>query len=72
MKTPLSNDGQPRFNAPIRHYHRSAGGGNRTWDEWIDGKPKTQGSIKWFKVLGILVAVLALAGIITGLVIELR
>lgn len=72
MKTPLSNDGPPRFNAPIRHYHRSSGGTNRTWDEWIDGKPRTPGSGKWLKFVGILIAFIALAGIIAGLIIELR
>ena len=57
----------------LRHYHRSGGQNRRTWDEWVYGdgrRPVSAG--KWLKILVVLLAVLALGGIIAGLYIELQ
>ena len=43
-----------------------------SWDEWVDGTAtKKGGFLKWLKILGVVLAVLALGGIIAGLFIEL-
>lgn len=71
MKHPLLRDENAKFQGSLRHYHRSNTQTQRTWDEWVDGKAVKQGTVNWFKVAGITVAVLALGGVIAGLVIEL-
>ena len=61
-----------RFTGHIRHYHRSGAKTQKSWDEWVEGRPPgTPSSRNWFKTTGILIAVLALIGIIVGLAIEL-
>ena len=72
MKHPSERDETSRFNGNLRHYHRSNSQNQRTWEEWVDGKPAKSGSFNWLKIIAITIAVLALAGIITGLFIELR
>ena len=71
MKHPSQRDETARFQGSLRHYHRSNTQTQRTWDEWVDGKAVKQGSTNWLKVVGITVAILALGGVIAGLVIEL-
>ena len=72
MKHDLPSSGDSKFNGNLRHYHRSQPQTQRTWDEWVEGSPtKVRRSRKWLEIIGIIVGVLALAGIITGLVIEL-
>ena len=44
----------------------------RTWDEWVDGKSAASHSTNWLKIIGTIMAVLALCGIIAGLIIEMR
>lgn len=73
MKSPSPIDEKNRFRGTLRHYHRSGGQVQRTWDEWVDGKsarPNPAG--KWLKIAAIVLAFLALGGVIIGLVIELR
>lgn len=73
MKHPLLRDETARFSGNLRHYHRSNSQSPRTWDEWVDGKStRARGSGKWLKIIAIAVAVLALGGIVVGLIIELR
>ncbi len=61
-----------RFKGSLRHYHRTAQQEKRTWDEWIDGKPAGSGtSFNWLKIGIIVLALVALVGVIVGLVIEL-
>ncbi len=73
MKRNSSIDKEARFSGHLRHYHRSRGQTPRTWDEWVDGDVRRPASArKWLKILGILLAVLALGGIIAGLFIELQ
>lgn len=72
MKHPAQRDEKARFQGPLRHYHRSSTHGQRTWDEWVDGKAAKSSSLKWLKIAGIALAVLALVGVIAGLIIELR
>ena len=63
---------QTRFSGNLRHYHRSGSQTQRTWDDWVDGTPrKKRGAKNWLKWTGITIGVLALIGIIAGLVIEL-
>jgi hypothetical protein len=71
MKHPSQRDENAKFQGSLRHYHRSSTQTQRTWDEWVDGKAAKQGSTNWLKVVGITVAILALGGVIAGLVIEL-
>ena len=71
MKHPSQRDENARFQGSLRHYHRSNTQTQRTWDEWVDGKAVKQGSTNWLKLVGITVAILALGGVIAGLVIEL-
>jgi hypothetical protein len=68
----MSPSGQPpRFKGAIRHYHR-AGSQSSSWEEWIDGEAnQPQPKKNWLKIVGIIAAILALGGIIAGLVIEL-
>ena len=72
MKTPISSDESPRFNGSRRHYHHSASQPLKSWDEWVEGKiPGASRSKFVFKIIIGIVALLALAGIVIGLVIEL-
>ncbi len=73
MKPRNLPDDHARFSAHVRHYHRSGAQSHKSWEEWVEGKPATTGGKRKMAVIvGVIVAVLALAGIITGLVIELR
>jgi hypothetical protein len=72
MKTPLSQDDPPRFQGPLRHYHRSGAKPHKSWDEWVEGKPADlhlPKSKKKVIVWG--VALIALGGLIVGLVVNL-
>jgi len=78
MKPRNSSDEPTRFSGHIRHYHRGGARPQKTWDEWVDGKSaksaksaKSGASRNWIKIVGVIVGTLALAGIITGLIIEL-
>ncbi len=72
MKHPTPRSEGSRFSGHLRHYHRSNSQPNRTWDEWIDGdKGKSGPSVNRLKIAGIVLAVLALGGIVTGLIVEL-
>ncbi len=71
-RLPPQNE-KPRFSGALRHYHRSGCQTQRTWEEWVDGKAsRSWVTKKSIAVIVITLAVLALAGIITGLIIELR
>ncbi|MEI8039377.1 MAG: hypothetical protein WCJ14_13400 [Verrucomicrobiota bacterium] len=72
MKRPFPAETKERFNGQLRHYHRTGYKTQRTWDEWVDGKSVASRSKHWWKILLVVGAVLALGGIIVGLVIELR
>ena len=72
MKRPFPTESKDRFSGQLRHYHRTGYKTQRTWDEWVDGKSAHSRSRHWWKGLLILAAVLALGGIIAGLIIELR
>jgi len=72
MKRTFPPDEYAKFSGNLRHYHRTGAQTQRTWDDWVEGTTaKTRKSRNWLKIGGILVAVLALSGIITGLIIEL-
>lgn len=72
MKNPFPTENKDRFSGQLRHYHRSGYQTRRTWDEWVDGKAAKSGASNWLKILAVVVATLALAGVIAGLIIELR
>ena len=73
MKTLPPVDDNARFSGQLRHYHRSSAKPQKSWDEWIDGKPADSGSRGiWMKITGIIVGSLTLAAIAIGLFIELR
>ena len=72
MKRTHTPEEHARFSGNLRHYHRTGSQTQRSWDDWVDGAAaKTRGSKNWLKIIGIVVGVLALSGIITGLIIEL-
>jgi hypothetical protein len=73
MKHPPPTETQTKFSGGLRHYHRSGAQSKRSWDDWVEGttaKPKS--NVNWLKIVGIAGAVLALGGIISGLVVEMR
>ena len=72
MKQLPQRNENSRFSGNLRHYHRSGPGTHRTWDEWVDGKSAKPGSTRWVKISVVIVALLALGGVVAGLVIELR
>lgn len=73
MKAPLPQNEQSRFSGHLRHYHRSGSAPKRTWEEWVGDNPANSArSAKWLKIAAIVMALIALGGIITGLVIELQ
>ena len=72
MKSAHQPEGSSKFNGSLRHYHRSGNRAARSWDDWVNGTPvETKVSKNWPKILSITFGVLALGGIITGLIIEL-
>jgi hypothetical protein len=72
MKHPPQIDKNSRFRGSLRHYHRASSQSQRTWDEWVDGKAsKSRPLVFWLKLVGGIVALLALAGVVVGLFIEL-
>lgn len=73
MKSRQSPDESARFQGGVRHYHRASTNPQKTWEEWVDGKaPGIGTSRNWFLIIGAIVGVLVLAGIVAGLIIELR
>lgn len=72
MKSSHPPDKPSEFSGSLRHYHRSGAQRQGTWDEWVGGpSSKVRRSRNWLEIIGIIAGVLALAGIITGLVIVL-
>lgn len=71
MRRNFPPDSPSKFASSNRHYHRSGSGNHRTWDDWVEGRQVGKRSGKAWKVAALIVALLALAGIIAGLVIEL-
>lgn len=63
---------QEKFNGSLRHYHRAGAPAQRSWDDWVEGSAiERKSRLNWLKISGITIGLLALGGIITGLVIEL-
>lgn len=72
MKSSHPPEVQAKFSGSLRHYHRSGAKTQRSWDDWVEGTSgKAKSTKNWLKISGIVVGVLALTGIIAGLVIEL-
>ncbi len=72
MKPIRTSEATHKFQGTLRHYHRTGANTRRSWDEWVEGTSnKTKSSRNWLKITAIVVSVLALTGIIAGLVIEL-
>jgi hypothetical protein len=73
MKRITPPDDTTRFSGSLRHYHRSGAQTQRSWDDWVEGSAgKTRGSRNMGKILGVILGAIALLGIVTGLIIELR
>jgi hypothetical protein len=73
MKRQFPREDRTRFSGHLRHYHRSGGPVRPSWEEWVDGEGVRPGrGLRVLKAVGIVLALLALAGIIVGLFIELR
>jgi hypothetical protein len=67
----MSPSESSRFKGGIRHCHR-AGSRQASWEEWIDGQShSTRLKKHWLKIIIVAAAILALGGIIVGLVVEL-
>lgn len=72
MKQSSLHDKGTRFNGSLRSHHRAHHQENSSWDEWVEGKPSgSKSPVNWLKIILIGMAVLALGGIIAGLIIEL-
>ena len=72
MNRTLPPDEHAKFSGNLRHYHRTGAQTQKSWDDWVDGTTTSnRKSHNWLKVVGIILAALALSGIITGLLIEL-
>ena len=71
MKRLYPKEKPDRFVVALRHYHRTGAKPRRAWDTWVDEKSANARSINWLKILVIAGTVLALGGIIAGLIIEL-
>ncbi len=72
MKRSSHTDEPARFSGSLRHYHRTGGQQKRSWDDWVDGVAAVEHRSKnWPKIVGIGIGILALGGIIAGLIVEL-
>ena len=76
MKRIPSRDEQDRFKGSLRLHHRGGPAVHRSWDEWVTGKPpkpvRKFNRKKMVNVLLVVGSVLALGGIIAGLIIVLQ
>ncbi|MFZ9937634.1 MAG: hypothetical protein ACO3JG_11355 [Luteolibacter sp.] len=73
MKRAYPKDDDTRFSGGTRHYHRSGAPVTRSWEEWVGGTGKKPGGwLRLLKILGALLAIVALGAIVAGLIIELR
>lgn len=74
MKHSPPPDDSAKFSGHLRHYHRSGPPVQRSWDDWVEGGAnkgrKRTGKLP--RILGLLLAILALGGIVAGLIIEMR
>jgi hypothetical protein len=72
QQSPGDPSGPRRFHTNVRHYHRSsAAPGMASAPVGKDGKPLPRRPPLWLRIVGITLGVLALGGIISGLIIEL-
>ena len=77
VKPSVMNRSEPpstssRFQAQVRHYHRSGSKPESSWEQWIDGTDtRSKQSRRWGRIALAVLGVLVLGGIIAGLVIEL-
>ena len=62
---------QKRFHTNVRHYHRPSASPAEVPILDRDGRPVPKPAPRWLKILGIVTGTLALAGIVSGLIIEL-
>lgn len=70
---PIHRDQSSRFHGKLRHYHRAGVRKTQSWEEWVYGtRGRSWSPRKWLKIAGIVMAFMALGGIILGLIIELR
>jgi hypothetical protein len=71
MKRPASSESGPRFQAQIRHYHRTSPPKAGSWDAWVDGteSASTAGRVLIVKkVLIALVVVSLLVALVLGFI----
>ncbi|MEI6655210.1 MAG: hypothetical protein WCP45_10610 [Verrucomicrobiota bacterium] len=72
MKRLQANSGSPRYSGGMRASHRATSR-NETWDEWVNGEmPPALPRKNWLKIGLVILALLALAGIMVALVLEMR
>jgi hypothetical protein len=72
MKRDSITEPADRFRGKLRHYHRTSGKFRRTWDDWVEGDLAEKGrSGNWPRMLGVSFSVLAVAGVVVGLIVEL-
>jgi len=64
MKRLASSESGPRFQAQIRHYHRTSPSKEGSWDQWVDGgqPPSSRRRMALIKRVLVIVAVLAALG----------
>lgn len=70
-KTPSPDDNPDRFRTRVRHYHRKETGVRSSWENWIEGDEGGRPKRNWIKIIGVILGLLALAGIGVALYIEM-
>jgi hypothetical protein len=72
MKRSRTPDRPSRFEGNLRHYHRHSSQNKKNWEDWVDGvAAKPRQSKNWLSVVLIVIAIIALCGIVVGLIIQL-
>lgn len=71
MKHPSQIDESSRFRGGLKHYHRTGAQPQSSWDQWIDGEGAPRSKVKWGRIIGLAISLLALIGIGLALYIEM-
>ncbi len=66
-------DKKSGFDGGLKHYHRASNSDGKNWNAWVDGVSDSKvKSRNWQQIFIVGSGVLALIGLIVGLIIKLR
>jgi len=68
MKRLAPSESGPRFQAQIRHYHRTSAPKDGSWDRWVDGE-ESRVKVDKLRILKRTLIVLAVLALVGGLVV---